>query len=357
MARTQGSGTVLRTAHPRGQGQAKPQRRHEGPGARRSCSCENRPRHVSNEILNLITVPFFSGAIGYLTNWSGVWMLFNPIEFKGFHVPGLRPLVPLLPRKIQQIPGFMQGGGRAGRGSSPRARPRWAASRSTRGSRSSAAVATSTSSSSPTRSPSTCSRPRATTSATWSSGSWSASTRELWRDVAAAGARAGPRARAGAAAGHHPRRVADEIGSNVDQLADVKLMVIRNMEEHPELANRVFLEVGRKELRLIVNFGFIFGFLLGIPVAFLTECLPLLVAAADLRGRRRLRDEPARDLDDLRAGRAAEVRLRQVARPLPAPPGRGRRRLRARSSPTTSSRSATSATSCCTGPGPTAPAR
>ena len=50
-------------------------------------------------------------------------------------------------------------------------------------------------------------------------------------------------------------------------------MVIRNMERHPELANRVFLEVGRKELRTMVNFGFIFGFLLGIPVAILTEVL------------------------------------------------------------------------------------
>lgn len=47
-------------------------------------------------------------------------------------------------------------------------------------------------------------------------------------------------------------------------------MVIRHIEETPELANRIFLEVGRKELRFIVRFGFFFGFLLGIPTAYLT---------------------------------------------------------------------------------------
>jgi uncharacterized membrane protein YheB (UPF0754 family) len=67
------------------------------------------------------------------------------------------------------------------------------------------------------------------------------------------------------------RAITDEIGSNIDQLLDVKLMVIKHIEEKPELVNRVFLDVGRKELRFIINFGFFFGFVMGIPVAFLTE--------------------------------------------------------------------------------------
>ena len=36
---------------------------------------------------------------------------------------------------------------------------------------------------------------------------------------------------------------------DIDHLMDVKLMVIRQMEARPELANRIFLEIGRKELR------------------------------------------------------------------------------------------------------------
>src|SRR3954451_23352557 len=65
---------------------------------------------MSGHLLKELTIPIFSGFIGYATNWSGVWMLFNPLEFKGFRLPGLLPLAGLLPRRIQQIPGVMQGG-------------------------------------------------------------------------------------------------------------------------------------------------------------------------------------------------------------------------------------------------------
>src|SRR3712207_4137483 len=37
-------------------------------------------------------------------------MLFWPIRFKGFRLPGLAPLANVLPRRVQQIPGIMQGG-------------------------------------------------------------------------------------------------------------------------------------------------------------------------------------------------------------------------------------------------------
>src|SRR3954463_9397464 len=64
---------------------------------------------IKNETISLISVPFFSGAIGYLTNWSGVWMLFNPVRFAGFRLPGLAALAALMPRKIQQSPGVTHG--------------------------------------------------------------------------------------------------------------------------------------------------------------------------------------------------------------------------------------------------------
>src|SRR3954470_12978299 len=65
---------------------------------------------MDGELLKDLTIPLFTGAIGYLTNWSGVWMLFYPVEFAGWPLPGLKRLAPLLPRRIQQIPGVMQGG-------------------------------------------------------------------------------------------------------------------------------------------------------------------------------------------------------------------------------------------------------
>ena len=125
------------------------------------------------------------------------------------------------------------------------------------------------------------------------------------------------------------REITGQIGAHVDQLLDVKLMVIRRIEENPELANRIFLEVGRKELRFIVNFGFFFGFLLGIPTAFLTvevwTMWWLLPIAGVLIG---YVTNLARDLDDLRAGRAPAHRLAQRPGAVPQAPAGGRRRLR-----------------------------
>src|SRR5918999_6455731 len=62
------------------------------------------------DLVSAITVPFFTGAIGYVTNWTGVIMLFQPVRFRGARIPLLAELARLLPRRIQQIPGVMQGG-------------------------------------------------------------------------------------------------------------------------------------------------------------------------------------------------------------------------------------------------------
>src|SRR6266508_6900447 len=64
---------------------------------------------MDGELLKELTIPLFTGAIGYVINWTGVWMLFYPVRFAGFRLPGLAPMVTLLPRKVQQIPGFMHG--------------------------------------------------------------------------------------------------------------------------------------------------------------------------------------------------------------------------------------------------------
>jgi hypothetical protein len=75
--------------------------------------------------------------------------------------------------------------------------------------------------------------------------------------------------------------VTDQLAAHIDELVDVKLMVIRHIEENPELANKVFGSVGDKELKLIVNLGFVFGFLFGIPVAIITAIVgsPLVLLA------------------------------------------------------------------------------
>jgi uncharacterized membrane protein YheB (UPF0754 family) len=224
---------------------------------------------IKNETISLISVPFFSGAIGYLTNWSGVWMLFNPVRFAGFRLPGLATLAGLLPRKIQQIPGVMHGGV-GWQGIIPSRAAKMGSIAVDKGIAKLGTPGDFYEQFEPDK------------IAEHIVDSSRGDVREivdrimerehpaLWRDLP-------PRVREGV----HERvqeqlpdiihTITEEIGTNIDQLLDVKLMVIRRFEEDPAIANRIFLEMGRKELRFIINFGFFFGFLLGLPTAVLTE--------------------------------------------------------------------------------------
>ena len=55
-------------------------------------------------LLELVTIPLFTGVIGYITNWTGILMLFKPVAFHGIRLPGLRALFPFLPKRIQVLP-------------------------------------------------------------------------------------------------------------------------------------------------------------------------------------------------------------------------------------------------------------
>jgi uncharacterized membrane protein YheB (UPF0754 family) len=56
----------------------------------------------------------------------------------------------------------------------------------------------------------------------------------------------------------------DEMTENIDQLLDLRLMVIDQMTAHKELLNEMFLTAGEKEFRFIINSGLYFGFALGL---------------------------------------------------------------------------------------------
>ncbi|MBJ8344754.1 hypothetical protein [Antrihabitans sp. YC2-6] len=60
--------------------------------------------------IDMISVPLFSAVAGVLVNWTGVYMLFTPVNFRGFYVPGLKTLFPFIPRKVQQLPIWAPGG-------------------------------------------------------------------------------------------------------------------------------------------------------------------------------------------------------------------------------------------------------
>ncbi|MGW4118536.1 hypothetical protein [Nocardia sp. NPDC004711] len=65
-------------------------------------------------VVDLISFPIFSAIAGWLTNWTGVLMLFWPVYFQGFRVPGLEILYPYLPRRVQVLPTFSGDGKRLG---------------------------------------------------------------------------------------------------------------------------------------------------------------------------------------------------------------------------------------------------
>jgi len=219
--------------------------------------------------LSLVTIPLFTGAIGYVTNWSGVWMLFYPVRFAGLRVPGLAALANAMPRRIQQIPGFGLGGigwqgivpSRAGKMGSiavDKGLSKLGSPADFYGRLDSEAISE---------------HILATARGDIHELVERIMERErpqLWRDLPPR-LRAAVHARVEEELPDIVRSLTEEIGEHVDDLVDLKLMVIRRLEANPELANRIFLEVGRKELRFIVKFGFFFGLLLGIPTAFLTQ--------------------------------------------------------------------------------------
>lgn len=68
----------------------------------------------SKFVVDLISFPIFSAAAGWLTNWTGVLMLFWPLMFRGIRIPGLDVLYPYLPRRVQVLPTFSEDGSRLG---------------------------------------------------------------------------------------------------------------------------------------------------------------------------------------------------------------------------------------------------
>ncbi|HET7735706.1 MAG TPA: hypothetical protein VFK52_07010 [Nocardioidaceae bacterium] len=212
------------------------------------------------------SIPVFTAVIGWLINWTGLIMLFAPINFHGFTVPGMKDLAKLAPRKLQEVPGVLQGGvgwqgivpARAAKMGSiavdkaiaklgtpkefyQQLEPEKIAEH----------IVTIFEPDIPELVDDVMSRGNPT----------------FWRDLPTPGKRA-IIARVQQQLPGVVKTVTDEIGEHIDQLLDPKIMVIDHFQKNPGLVVRVFKDVGQKELNMMVNFGFIFGFLLGIPVAF-----------------------------------------------------------------------------------------
>jgi uncharacterized membrane protein YheB (UPF0754 family) len=222
---------------------------------------------LSTSTIALVTVPIVTGVIGYTTNWTGVIMLFYPVHFRGWRAPWLKRLARRLPYKVRQIPGLMIGGigwqgivpSRAAKMGSLAVDSGIAKLGSPKEffdqldpEKIAEQILVSTRSDIPRLVERII---RRKDPALWDELPQQA------KDLVV------ERVQSQLPSIVHD--LTDEIGEHIDHLLDVKLMVIKRFD--PELANRVFLEMGRRELKFIQNFGFVFGFLLGIPVAVLTH--------------------------------------------------------------------------------------
>jgi uncharacterized membrane protein YheB (UPF0754 family) len=222
---------------------------------------------VSSSTLALITVPLVTGVIGYTTNWTGVLMLFYPVHFRGIRARWLQALSRMLPHRLRQIPGIMVGGiGWQG------IVPSRAAKMGSLSVDSGIAKLGTPKEFFQQLDPEKIAEQIVISTRDEIPGIVDRVMRhehpQLWRDLPA-GLRGLVVERVQEQLPGIVSTLTNEIAEHIDQLVNVKLMVIKRFD--PELANRVFLEMGRRELKFIQNFGFVFGFVLGIPVALLTH--------------------------------------------------------------------------------------
>ncbi len=219
----------------------------------------------------LASIPVFTGVIGWLINWSGVLMLFNPVRFHGWVIPGLADLSKLLPRKLQEIPGIMQGG-IGWQGIVP---ARAAKMGSIAVDKAIAKLGTPAEFYQQLEPDKIAEHIVALFQPEVPALVDEVMRREhpgLWNDLPDR-VKEGVYARVQQQLPGIVKGITDEIGVHIDQLLDPKIMVIDQFSANPALVNRIFRDFGQKELNLMINFGFIFGFLLGIPVAFIDHTL------------------------------------------------------------------------------------
>jgi len=224
-------------------------------------------------VVALVTIPLFTGAIGYVTNWSGVLMLFRPISFHGRRVPGLKLLYPYLPRRVQVIPAIDKGGRFGWQGIVPSRVDKMASISVDKALAKVGSIADFYRQLEPDK---IADHLVATARPEIRQVVERIVRREhpqLWHDLPPS-LKEAVFVRVEEELPAIARAITEEVGEHIDQLIDAKLMVIAYFEKHPEMMNAMLQQVGRKELRFIQNFGFYLGVPLGIVMVFVVQAFP-----------------------------------------------------------------------------------
>ncbi|HEY1966490.1 MAG TPA: hypothetical protein VGH89_00975, partial [Pseudonocardia sp.] len=207
-------------------------------------------------------------------NWTGILMLFYPVQFKGIRIPGMKTFAQFLPRKALAVPIGLNLGRFGWQGIIPSRAAKMGSICVDKG----LTKLGTTGEFYEQLDPNAIADHILKTSRHEIDGIVDRLMLEyypaLWANVPPS-VRVAIHSRVEAQLPQLVHELTSEIGINIDQLLDVKLMVIGYMEDDPTLANMIFQEMGRRELRLIIHFGFVFGFILGIPLLFLTIYVPI----------------------------------------------------------------------------------
>lgn len=224
-------------------------------------------------LVDLITIPLFTGAIGYITNWSGVVMLFQPLRFHGFRLPGLKLLYPLLPRRVQVIPAISDDGRLGWQGIVPSRVDKMASISVDKALAKVGSISDFYHQLEPDKMADHLVANAQSEIDDVVDHIMEREHPQLWRDLPP-GVKDALHARVRKELPTIVRQITDQIGEHIDQLIDAKLMVIRYFQAHPEKMNDMLREVGRRELRFIQNFGFYLGVPLGIVLVFIVAAFP-----------------------------------------------------------------------------------
>jgi len=65
------------------------------------------------------------------------------------------------------------------------------------------------------------------------------------------------------------RKLVNDFQHNINEILNIKELVVEQLVKSPELINEIFLKSGEKEFPFIIRSGFYFGFLFGIPTMLL----------------------------------------------------------------------------------------
>ena len=224
-------------------------------------------------LTDLISIPLFTGVIGYITNWTGVLMLFRPIRFHGVRVPGLRLLFPLLPRRVRVLPLISYTGAVGWQGIVPSRDDKMTSIAVDKGLGKLGSIADFYRELEPDRIAEHLATIAQSEIRDVVEQIMEEENPQLWHDLPPV-VKEAVHARVRQQLPSVVRQITDQIGENVDQLIDAKLMVTRYFVAHPELLNELFLTMGKKELRFMQNFGFYFGVPMGFVLFAILQYFP-----------------------------------------------------------------------------------